>query len=243
MMTLTVHIAAGSLGLVFGFIALYAAKGAALHRKSGMLFVYAMLAMCACGFSLAVAGNNAWTMVNSSAGLTAAYLVITSLTTVRPVAAGARRLHVGALLVALTICVVDLTFGFQAIANGGSRNGVPAFPYLLFGIVGLLGGVGDIRMLRSGPLSGAARLTRHLWRMSFALWIAALSFFIGQAKVIPQPIRIYPLLALPVVAVLLTLLYWLWRVRSPFTQRNRAALSTSTAAASISFASQAGSRG
>ena len=49
--------------------------------------------------------------------------------------------------------------------------------------------------------------------MSFALLIAALSFFIGQAKVIPKPIRIMPLLALPLVAVIVTMLYWLWRVR------------------------------
>jgi hypothetical protein len=49
--------------------------------------------------------------------------------------------------------------------------------------------------------------------MSYALLIAALSFFIGQAKVIPKPIRIFPLLVLPVLAVLVTMLYWLWRVR------------------------------
>jgi NTP pyrophosphatase (non-canonical NTP hydrolase) len=49
--------------------------------------------------------------------------------------------------------------------------------------------------------------------MSFALFIAALSFFIGQAKVIPEPIRIGPLLTLSLVAVLATMLCWLWRVR------------------------------
>ena len=42
-MTLLVHFLAGGLGLVFGYVALSAAKGAPLHRKSGMLFVYAML--------------------------------------------------------------------------------------------------------------------------------------------------------------------------------------------------------
>ena len=49
--------------------------------------------------------------------------------------------------------------------------------------------------------------------VSFALFIAAMSFFLGQAKVIPKPIRIPGLLALPVLAVLVTMLYWLWRVR------------------------------
>ena len=40
-----------------------------------------------------------------------------------------------------------------------------------------------------------------------------MSFFIGQADVFPEPYRIRPLLALPVLAVLVTMLYWVWRVR------------------------------
>jgi hypothetical protein len=83
----------------------------------------------------------------------------------------------------------------------------------MFGVVSLLGSLGDLRVLHAGAQRGAARIARHLWRMSFALFIAALSFFLGQAKVIPKPIRIYPLLMLPVLAVLLTMFYWLWRVR------------------------------
>ena len=105
--------------------------------------------------------------------------------------------------------------GVQAIAEGGRRAGL-AFPMFLFAFAALPGAAGDLRMIRAGgakSLKGAPRLTRHLWRMTFALLIAALSFFIGQADVFPQPIRIRPLLALPVLAVLVTLLYWLWRVR------------------------------
>jgi len=61
---------------------------------------------------------------------------------------------------------------------------------------------------------GASRIARHLWRMSTALLIAAFSFFLGQAKVIPKPIRIYPLLMVPPLIVLAVMLYWLWRVRA-----------------------------
>ena len=42
-MTYVVHILTGSLGLIFGYVALFAPKGAPLHRKSGMLLVYAVL--------------------------------------------------------------------------------------------------------------------------------------------------------------------------------------------------------
>ena len=42
---LTVHIIAGALGILSGFLALSAAKGGSLHRKSGGVFVYAMVTM------------------------------------------------------------------------------------------------------------------------------------------------------------------------------------------------------
>ncbi|HJU73698.1 MAG TPA: hypothetical protein VJ717_08115 [Gemmatimonadaceae bacterium] len=207
-----IHIVAGSVALLAGYVALYAAKGGQLHRKVGMLFVYAMLAMSTGGFLIAATRGVA-PAVNIPAAVLTAYLVLTALTTVRPVATGARAFAIGAMLVAVGVGLTSSTFAIEAIANGGTRNGMPAFPFVMFGIVGLLGATGDLRVLRTGALRGASRLARHLWRMCFALFIAALSFFIGQAQVIPKPIRIMPLLALPVLAVLLTMLYWLWRIR------------------------------
>jgi len=209
---LAVHILAGSIGLATGFVALYSAKGAPLHRKAGMAFVGAMLAMCALG-GLIAGTRPAAPALNLPAALITAYLVITSLTTVRPPSRGAFGLQIGMMLVGLAVGLVALGFGFEALANGGTRRGMPAFPFFLFGLIGLLGSIGDVRMMRAGGIQGAPRITRHLWRMCLALLIAALSFFIGQAKVIPKPIRIYPLLALPMLAVLATMIYWLWRVR------------------------------
>lgn len=212
--TLVLHIVAGSLGLLSGYIALYAAKGAALHRKSGMLFVYSMLAMTACGLVLAI--GQKWWLVNIPAALLTAYLVVTSLATVRPLTAGpraSRRLLLGGLFVAAGLGIAMLTLGVQTVAMGGNRFKIPAFPFFLFGLVGILGSAGDFRILRKGVRESAPRLVRHLWRMTFALFIAAMSFFFGQAKVFPQPIRSSGLLALPILAVLVTLLYWLWRVR------------------------------
>jgi hypothetical protein len=93
---------------------------------------------------------------------------------------------------------------FAALARGGRESGL-AYPLVMFGVVGLSAGAGDLRAMRSRALRGAPRLARHLWRMCFALFIAVLSFFIGQADVFPKPIRIRPLLALPMLAVLVTM--------------------------------------
>jgi len=217
-LTLLIHIVAGGLGIISGFVALYSAKGAALHRKSGMVFVYTMLTMCTGGVLIAAARSTA-PAVNIPAGLLTAYLVVTALITVRPPVRGRRWLDVGAMLVALAVGLTSLMFGFEAIANGGRRNGMPAFPFFLFGVVGVLASALDLRMIRAGGLQGASRLARHLWRMCFALFIAAMSFFLGQADVIPEPLRIRPLLALPVLAVIVTMFYWLRRVRVRRTDR------------------------
>jgi peptidoglycan/LPS O-acetylase OafA/YrhL len=85
--------------------------------------------------------------------------------------------------------------------------------FFLFGVIGLAAGLSDLRWARTGSISGARRLARHLWRMCFAFFIATGSFFLGQAKVIPTPLRIMPLLAALALAPLLALLYWLWRIR------------------------------
>jgi uncharacterized membrane protein len=219
---LVVHIVAGGLALVFGYVALFSAKGATRHRKSGMGFVYAMLTMALVGATIAAAWNKA-PVANVPIGLLTSYLVITGLATVRPPSAGSRRLELGLMLVAWSVSVALFVFGVEALASPrGTLQGMPASPFFVFGLVALLAGVGDFRLMRSGgvqTLRGAPRLVRHLWRMSFALLIAAFSFFLGQAKVIPTPIRIVPLLVIPPLVVLATMLYWLWRVRSRHTVR------------------------
>lgn len=210
-----IHILAGGLGLVAGFTALAVAKGASLHRRGGMLFVYAMLVTAVGGSGIALLRGVA-PAINVPAALLTAYLVITALTTVRPIRIlGTLSAAGGLMLLALAVGLTSLWFGIEAIGSpdGTGRDGMPAFPFLMFGVVGTLAAAGDFRVIRSAPLLGARRLARHLWRMSFALFVAALSFFIGQARVFPEPIRIRPLLALPVLLVLVTMFYWLWRVR------------------------------
>jgi hypothetical protein len=49
--------------------------------------------------------------------------------------------------------------------------------------------------------------------MCFALFIATGSFFLGQMKFIPEPVRIVPLLLVLAFAPIPFLGYWMWRVR------------------------------
>jgi hypothetical protein len=215
-MLLPVHIVAGGLAIILGGVALVASKGATLHRRSGLLFVYAMLTLGISGSVLAL--RQSLTNPNVLGGFMSAYFVITALTTVRPVSIWTRWLNSTALLVAVALTLVEVGLGFKALASpGGTINGIPFFMPFFLAIVTTLAAAGDIRMLRSGALRAAPRLARHLWRMCFALFIAAGSFFSIRervAKVLPEPFTTPAMRALPVALVFVAMFYWLWRVRA-----------------------------
>src|SRR5690242_13436183 len=102
---LPVHIAAGGLAIVLGAVALAVKKGGTLHRRSGMLFVYAMLVM---GFSASILGFlESPTDGRVYAGFLIAYFVGTALTTVRPVSPWTRRIDVAALAVVVGFALLD----------------------------------------------------------------------------------------------------------------------------------------
>jgi uncharacterized membrane protein len=104
-MLLPVHIVAGGLAIVLGAIALLASKGASLHRRTGLLFVYAMLTMGISGSLLAL--RQSLTNLNVLGGFMSAYFVMTALTTVRPASSWTRRLDWSALLVALALTLLS----------------------------------------------------------------------------------------------------------------------------------------
>ena len=209
---LPIHVIAGARGIISGFIALFVVKGATVHRRSGTVFVTSMVAMAMMGATIAAFFRP--NPGNVIAGTLTTYLVITAFTTVRERTATVRRLEFGAMLVAIALGLTSLTIGFDTLGTPTKvLRGIPAGVFLMFGTVALLSGIGDVWMIRAGGRRGPARLVRHLWRMSYALWIAALSFFIGQMRVIPQPFRIVPLLVIPPLVVLVAMLYWLWKVR------------------------------
>jgi uncharacterized membrane protein len=201
------HVIGGALGIASGLVSLYALKGSTLHRKSGTVFVYAMLVLSLSGAVMAV--GRAGAAMNIPAGLVTAYLVVTALITVRPPSVGTRRVERGAMLAAFALGVSSI---LAASVSASKGNAGFVFPLLMFGALALSAGAGDRRMLRAGGLRGTARLKRHLWRMCVALFIAAGSFFLGPVRRIPEPLRIPALRLIPLV-VLLTMVYWLWHYR------------------------------
>jgi len=213
---LPIHIAAGGLAIVLGAVALIVKKGGTIHRRSGLLFVYAMLVM---GTTASVMGFlKSPTDPNVRAGFMVAYFVITALTTVRSVTPWSGRMNVVALTIALVLASFGIVGGVRIFnLPGRTYNGIPFFAPLIIGAVLTLAAIGDVRIMRSGMPQGGRRLARHLWRMCFALFIAAGSFFSIRsrvAKVLPEPLTTGPMRSLPIVLLFGAMSYWLWRVRA-----------------------------
>jgi hypothetical protein len=197
------HIVAGLLGIASGAVALSAVKGGMRHRRSGLVFVYAMLVMSATGVAMAALQPARAVVI---AGVLTAYLVVTALRTVRRPVLEFHWIDVLATVVALAIGLASFQFGFEALGvASATKDGHPSGTYFLFGAVALLAALGDAQTLLARRIGGARRVARHLWRMCFALVAGTL-----VAERATQN-----LLAIPALAVTSLMFYWLARVLLP----------------------------
>jgi hypothetical protein len=198
--------------IVTGTIALAVAKGGRLHKRSGLVFTWAMVVL---GLMAAGIGTYENRPGQVFAGLLAAYLVFSAMTTVKPLPGIGQRFNVALMVLAFAYAVASLYGGVHEWLDRTVQViGRPrVVPPLVIGTVMLLAAIGDLRAIRAGGLRGSRRLARHLWRMCFGLFVATGSFFLGQMKFIPEPVRIVPLLLVLAFAPILFLFYWMWRVR------------------------------
>jgi uncharacterized membrane protein len=206
-----IHIAAGLLSLLTGFVALYATKGGTTHRRWGKAFAVAMSTMTGSAFIVALLLNP--NRGNQVAAALTLYLVATGVLTVRAPVAAHRGWLAALMVLAFATSARAFDLGFMALAlPRGVIDQIPAAPIFMFAVVGLVAALMDARLLWVGRIEGKHRLARHLWRMTYAFWVAVTSAFLGQAKFVPEPLRDYRLLALPVLLVAATGIYWLVRV-------------------------------
>lgn len=208
---LILHISGGTLGILSGFAAMFLRKGSRWHAIAGQAFVASMLTMASCGAVLALMKQE---MNNVFGGILTIYLVATAWATARRRDGQTYSYDWGGLLVAFAIATFIITFGIRvAMSPTGPTDGTPAFAYFFMGSIASLATVGDLRMLLRGGLFGSQRLVRHLWRMSFSLFIASASLFLARPHLFPKILRTTYIISLLGVAPLLLMIFWLVRVR------------------------------
>jgi hypothetical protein len=214
---LVLHISCAAVALLAGFAAMAFRKGSNWHGATGTVFFVSMIGMTASAAPMAVFLKP--NRLNVVVSLLTLYLVVTAWRAAKQRLARTSSIDWLAMLFVLAVSLTGLTAGFQAAAAPrGTKDGMPAAIYFVFGTIALLCSVTDMRMLARGGVEGSQRIVRHLWRMCLALLIATLSFYPGQAKLFPMWLRETRLLLVPMVLVIGSML--LWRVRM---SRRRAA--------------------
>jgi len=210
--TLAFHVATGTVALVAGWIAIVARKGATWHRRSGQVFVAAMIAM-----GLTAVGISVYEGKQSvGGGAFTAYLIFTGWTAIRPLRGGSRGADVALMLLAGLFAWGGFRQAFATLDMPGHQSeGVPAGMHFFLSTVMLLATVGDARMIYAGGIHGTRRLARHLWRMCFGLFIASGSFVAQLVRMtfMPEWMRSLPVILVLSAGPLAVLLYWMWRVR------------------------------
>lgn len=181
---LVVHICGGTLGLASGAAAMSFRKGSLWHRRAGNVFVASMLTMAVAAVYLAILKHQSG---NIGGGILTFYLILTAWFTARRRDGQVSKFDWAGLLIPAVLGVLTWISGLEKMRiPGPPPDGVPAEMNLLMGSVMLLAAAGDVRMLVRGGLLGSKRITRHLWRMCFGLFIATGSFFLGPAN---RPLR------------------------------------------------------
>lgn len=207
-----VHIAGGVIALLAGATAGAARKGGRVHVAAGMVFAASMFVL---GITASIIGPFASPAQSPVGGIMVCYFVATGWLAARQRSGRPGTFEkiacVGVLLMA-SLIIVD---GVQRmLAPAGQFVGPPPpGAILVLGGLCLVAGLGDLRYLMRGTLSATQRLSRHLWRMCFAFFIATGSFFLGQQDVLPQAVRGSPFLFILALAPFALMLFWLVRVR------------------------------
>jgi hypothetical protein len=225
---LVLHIVAGTLGMLSGFVAVFLRKGSRRHGLAGNVFVITMLCLSSTGVFLAIMKSQPGNILG---GTLTFYLVATAWMTARRKDGAPGIFDWGALLIVSSVAACELTFGLEAaLSPTGMKYDYPPWPYFIFGAVALLATAGDIRMLVRGGISGAQRIARHLWRMCFALFIAAASIFLARQQVFPAVLQKTGVLIFLSFLPLILLIFWMFRVLLTKAYRKTTALPTADAA-------------
>ncbi len=216
---LGIHITAGTLGMLSGFVAVFLRKGSRRHGIAGNVFVISMLTLAVSGTYLAILKSQ---MTNILGGVLTFYLVSTAWVTARHQDGKSGLFDWLALVLALAVGGTEMIFGSEAaLSQTGLKYGYPAGIYFFMGGVVLLAAAGDIRMLVRGGIAGTPRIARHLWRMCFGLFIAAASIFLARPQFFPALLRKTGALAFLSYLPLLLMIFWLIRIRVTKTFKSR----------------------
>lgn len=200
-----IHIAGGILALVGGAAAVAARKGGPLHARAGSLFFASMLVL---GVTASILEPFRSPPGSPIGGIMVCYFVATSWVAARRRDGTTGRFEILACAAVLGMAALMVWGGLT-----GSTTPAGAGPVFALGGICLLAGLLDLNAILRAKLTPVQRISRHLWRMCFAFFIATGSFFLGQQDVLPQAVRGSPVLFVLAFAPFAVMAFWLVRLR------------------------------
>jgi uncharacterized membrane protein len=199
-----IHIAGGMTALLAGAAAAVARKGGRLHANAGTGFVVAMLVL---GVTASLLEPYRTPPGSPIGGILVCYFVLTAWMTARRRDGVTGKFEMAACAAALGTGALMILGGFT-----GATTPAGAGPVFALGVC-LLAGLLDLNVVLRGKMTPTQRLSRHVWRICFAFFIATGSFFLGQQDVLPAAARGSPLLFVLAFAPFGLMLFWLARLR------------------------------
>lgn len=199
------HVAAGILALLSGAVAAVARKGGPIHVRAGSWFVASMLVL---GVTASILEPYRTPPGSPLTGILVCYFIATGWRAARRGDGTTGAFEMVAGIVALGFAAATAWGGFT-----GATTPVGSGPVFAIAALCLLAGLLDLGAVLRRKLSPVQRISRHLWRMCFAFFIATGSFFLGQQMVMPAAIRGSPMLFVLAFAPFAAMAFWLVRVR------------------------------
>ncbi len=201
-----IHTPAGTVGLVAAVVALFAIKGASLHRKAGRYFTVSMLIMLIAGFIAATIKDSPGDMLLSAVVM---YTVFTAWLT-------AQRKHgeTGLLEKAAIIWIVVVGIAALVLSADPGEAGTPDI-YLFWAGFAVFCAIGDLRNLQRAGLTSIQRVIRHVWRIGFSLVWTALALTDKIVKTLGENVKEMPvdqlfyIVGIPTMLMLTVTMYWI----------------------------------
>ncbi|MFC4350967.1 hypothetical protein ACFOW6_05370 [Fodinicurvata halophila] len=154
------HILAGFVALGAAGVAVAAAKGSPLHRRSGNVYVLAMLVVTITTLGLVMLRPNAFLL---GIGIFSFYFVFTGWRSAKQRDGRARAIDVSAAFLMAVTALAMAGWGLAGLLDSVGKD--RSIILLVFAAIGLSMAISDLRDWRKGPITGKARIARHLTRM------------------------------------------------------------------------------
>lgn len=202
-----VHIAGGGIALLAGAVAVVARKGGSIHARVGTAFVAAMLVLWVTATVLHLAQGKPGSAVGD---IFIGYFVATSWAAARRRDGTTGRFEIAACGL---ILATGALIAWSAFTGTAAPTPVGLGPVFVIAGFCVVAGLLDLSAILRTRLTPPQRISRHLWRMCSAFFIATGSFFLGQQEALPQAVRGSPVLLVLAFAPFAVMAFWLVRLR------------------------------